>query len=349
MKLDKYGVTPKMRALAGMYSDWHLARVISQSRDIYKVVTDEDEFFGEVSGKFMYDAVTRADYPAVGDYVMLDRKSGKEGNGIIHKVLDRNSAFIRKAAGSAAEEQVVAANADKVFLCMSLNQDFNIRRLERYIALGWESGAIPVVVLTKSDLCEDIEEKKCEVEAVAVGIDIVIVNSVEEDGYAKISDYIEEGKTYCFVGSSGVGKSTLINRLLGEEKLLTNEIREDDKGRHTTTHRELIPLAGGGVLIDTPGMRELGMIQAEEGIGQSFADVEVFLGQCKFSNCTHNGEKGCAVQQAIDNGELLEERWTSYQKLLQENFYEDDKAGFMQKKNEKFKMIAKINKNNRKW
>ena len=279
---------------------------------------------------------------------MVDwNKSG--GNAVICHVLPRKSCFIRKAAGVKNEEQVVAANIDTVFLCMSLNNDFNLRRLERYVSIAWNSGAVPVVVLTKADLCSNLEHKLFEVSSVAEGVDVLVTNTINQDGYEEIYSYLTEGKTIAFIGSSGVGKSTLINCLLGEKHLDTNGLRNDDKGRHTTTHRELILLPSGGMVIDTPGMRELGMWDAANGIDQTFADIEMLAQKCRFRDCTHSGnETGCAVQEAVECGELSIERFRSWQKLMNENRYAEDTQGYLVEKRQKFKNIAKINKRNRK-
>lgn len=270
--------------------------------------------------KVCNDAAHPSDFPAVGDFVMAG-KTGEGTQAVIHQVLPRKSVFMRKAAGSDRKEQLVATNIDIVFLCMALNQDFNVRRLERYLSIAWDSGAKPVVVLTKSDICEDIEEKL---------------------------PYLSVGTTAAFLGSSGVGKSTLVNRLLREERLATGGIRNDDKGRHTTTHRELLFLPDGGMVIDTPGMRELGMWGAASGVEQTFGDIEELATRCRFRNCSHSGEPGCAVRDAIRSGELDSGRLQSYQKLKNENFYATGSENYLAVKEKKFKEISKINKYNKK-
>ena len=273
---------------------------------------------------------------------------GDPNTAIIHQVLPRKSLFVRKAAGTSKTEQVVAANIDTVFLCMSLNNDFNLRRLERYLAAAWESGAEPVAVLTKADLCADLPQKQREVEAIAMGVNILTTSAMESDGYRQIMPYITQGRTVAFVGSSGVGKSTLINRLLGEDRLTTGGLRKDDKGHHTTTHRELLFLSNGAMVIDTPGMRELGMWDAASGVEQTFGDIEELAARCRFRNCSHSGEPGCAVRAAIRSGDLDGGRWLSYQKLKNENSYAADSESYLAAKEKKFKEVSKINKYNKK-
>lgn len=251
---------------------------------------------------------------------MVDRMDNSEGNGIIHYVLKRKSVFARKAAGKKEDLQIVAANIDTVFICMSLNNDFNLRRLERYLSIAWESGATPIIVLTKADLCMELDQRLHEVASIAIGVEIHVTTSTSVESYLQLKKYFTKGQTAAFNGSSGVGKSTLINHLLGRNIIDTSEIRSDDKGRHTTTRRELFFLPECGVVIDTPGMREIGIMGAD--LSKIFADIDELAMMCKFNDCKHKSEPGCAVQQAIQEDILTEERLESYRKLQKEMKYE---------------------------
>lgn len=339
--VTKYGFTEQLKKEAFIYKQMEPARILSQEKGFYRIITEKGEKLAEVSGKFRFKTTAFSEYPAVGDFVMVNwNESGNSA--IIEALLPRKSAFIRKAAGEIQQEQVVASNIDTIFLCMALNNDFNLRRLERYVSIAWDSGAMPVIVLTKSDLCEDLENKLSEVSSVAFGVDILVTTSMEESGYKGLLPFISAGKTVAFIGSSGVGKSTLINRLLGKEHLKTNGLRNDDKGRHTTTRRELFLLPSGGMVIDTPGMREFGMWDNDTGIEKTFTDIEMLASQCKFRNCTHTNEPGCAIQKALETGELQIDRWQSYQKLKAENNYIEDKETYMIAKGKREKEIAKL-------
>ncbi len=344
--MDKNGMA--IFGLDGCYSvpeaPYIIGRIVSQEKGMYLMVTEKGEIRAEVSGKMRYNARSAKDFPAVGDFVAADCESGI---GVIHSVLERKSLILRKAAGGGNKEQPVAANVDTVFICMSLNNDFNIRRLERYLSIVWESGAVPVTVLTKSDLCADKEGFMSVAEGAAFGTDIIVTGSDEPDSAKKLLKYLKAGRTAAFIGSSGVGKSTLINALLGEERLLTNGLRNDDKGRHTTTRRELFMLPGGGMVIDTPGMRELGMWDSGDGIERSFSDIEDLASLCRFSDCTHTGEPGCAVLKAVEDGVIKKERLDSYKKLMAENAYSENTEEYLSEKKKKFIKIAKINKNRR--
>jgi ribosome biogenesis GTPase len=308
---------------SALYPDCFAGRVISQSKNLYTVICENCAVLAEVSGKFRFEAKTLSDFPAVGDFVMLDRNEDETGNAIIRRVLSRKSAFVRKSAGTSGEEQIVASNIDTVFICMSLNNDFNLRRLERYLSVAWASGARPVIILTKSDLCGNVQGKLQEVDSVASGVSVLAVSSISEDGYSQVAGYLKAGETVAFIGSSGVGKSTLINRLLGEERLDAQGLRGDDKGRHTTTRRELLLLPCGALVIDTPGMRELGTFGGEGAdFAQTFSDIDELSARCRYKDCSHSSEPGCAVRQAIEEGALSEKRFANYLKLRREAAYE---------------------------
>ncbi len=336
LDLKKIGLNDHFIDESVIYGCLFIARVSEQHREQYKVITEYGELSAVVSGKFAYYADGKAEFPAVGDWVMVDRVDANSGHAIIQHILSRKSRLTRKAAGTANEEQIIAANIDIIFICMSLNADFNLRRLERYLIIAWDSMATPIIVLTKSDLCKDILLILDEVASVAMGVDVVVCSAENYDGLDVIQTYIQPGKTIAFIGSSGVGKSTLINRLMEQDILATKQIREDDdRGRHTTTHRQLLLLPNGGIAIDTPGMRELQIFKGD--LSATFEDIEELALGCKYKNCSHRNEPGCVVRQAIKNGILPEKRFASYLKLQREMTY--DGLNARQRENEKINRI----------
>ncbi|MBP3041272.1 ribosome small subunit-dependent GTPase A [Bacillaceae bacterium Marseille-Q3522] len=312
-----------------------IGRVAMEHKNLYKVWTEAGELLCEISGKLSYTATERADYPAVGDWVVLHARIA-ESRGTIYAVLPRKSKFSRKTAGLTTDEQIIAANIDTVFLVQSLNEDLNLRRIERYLLLTWESGANPIIVLTKSDLCGNLPEILEKIETVALGVTVIPISVFANENLAELTPFLQKGKTIALLGSSGVGKSTLTNFLLHEERQAVQSIREaDGKGKHTTTHRELFLLPQGCVLIDTPGMREIQLWDSEEGISQTFADIEELASKCRFRDCKHEEEPGCAVKEAIAKNRLSEERFLSYKKLLRELAFLERKQDRREKANEK--------------
>lgn len=331
-KLKKLGISKEINTEANQYPELFVGRISSQTKNIYKVMTDDKEFTAEVSGKFRYNIDKISDYPAVGDFVMVDKLSDDEGHAIIHHVLSRKTAIIRKAAGTSNDEQLVATNVDIVYICMSLNNDFNIRRIERYLSIVWDSGAMPVIVLTKSDLCDNLTEKLIELDEVAIGVEVIDTSTFDPQSLEYLENQLLAGTTAAFIGSSGVGKSTIINYFLGKTILETDGLRNDDKGRHTTTYRELFISQKGGIVIDTPGMREIGFESAD--ITRTFNDIDILAQQCKFNDCSHTNEPKCAVLNAIAEGNMSLERYDSYLKLRREAKY----AGLSSKEIERTKL-----------
>ena len=294
------------------------ARVALEHTHIYRVMFPGGEGLARVSGRLRHAALSRRDYPAVGDWVGI-KPTAHAGRWSIHAVLPRASQFGRKVAGNRTEEQVVAANVDTVFLVVGLDGDFNPRRLERYLILAWESGAQPVVLLNKADVIDDVDPFLKETASVAAGVPVHAMSTKTGLGLDALSQYLVPGRTLAFLGSSGVGKSSIINRLVGQELLKTRDVRaSDSRGRHTTTHRELVPLPGGALVIDTPGMREIQLWDVGEGLGEVFDDIQSLAAGCRFRDCGHRAEPGCAVRQAVEEGVLDAGRLGNYLKLQDE-------------------------------
>lgn len=318
--LSNYGWNQFFEAHFQPYSvfGFDAGRVVLEYNHLYRVYTGHGELLADVAGKLRHEATSRADLPAVGDWVVVEPRP-EEGRATIQSVLPRQSKFMRKAAGSRTEEQIVGANINTVFLITSLNQDFNLRRLERYLIVALEGGARPVIVLSKADLCDETEERIAEIQTVAGKIPIHAISAVRKDGLVELMSYFRHGETVALLGSSGVGKSTLINHLIGRDVQKVKEIREfDGRGQHTTTHRELILLPQGGLVLDTPGMRELQLWDGEESLHRAFDDIEELVRNCYFSDCQHRDEPQCAIREALAEGRIEAARYQGYEKLQKE-------------------------------
>ncbi|MEK7483961.1 MAG: ribosome small subunit-dependent GTPase A [Planctomycetota bacterium] len=328
------------------------ARVLSEQKHRYQLVSEQGEACAEVRGKLVYESTGRQDFPAVGDWVVAAVRP-EEKSATIHSILPRQTKVSRKVAGNLTEEQILIANVDFLFLVNALDQKVNLRRIERYLSLAWGSGANPAIILTKADkeAEETISDILEEMEQIAFGVPVYVISSLTGYGIDVVQSSLQPGKTVALLGSSGAGKSTLINYLLGEPLQEIQEVREgDNKGKHTTTARELFLLPSGAILVDTPGMRELQLWDAQDGVGETFEDIELFTHQCRFTDCQHQKEPNCAVKRAIESGELAEERFNNYQKIQRELAYlerkQDVQARLTEKK--KWKKVAQHLKNHKK-
>ncbi|WP_310604359.1 ribosome small subunit-dependent GTPase A, partial [Anaerosporobacter sp.] len=299
------------------------ARITQVHREYYHIVSEHGESGARLKGSAFYNG-EEIIYPAVGDFVLI--RFNQQGDSVIYTVLPRKSYFSRLDPATRQTEQIVATNFDYVFIMLSLNHNFSIGRIERYVTAAWQSGATPVIVLTKADLVEDVEEYINQAQLVAPGVDVVAISSLKGEGLEELRRYVSAEKTIVFLGSSGIGKSTLVNALAGKEIMNTNGIREEDsKGYHTTTHRQMIELENGALIIDTPGMRELGMWDVAEGLKESFGDIEELVEQCRFHDCSHGNEPGCAIREALENETLTASRYKSYVKLQRESKMREQK------------------------
>ncbi|MBE9069134.1 ribosome small subunit-dependent GTPase A [Leptolyngbya cf. ectocarpi LEGE 11479] len=300
---------------------YSVGRIAVVHRSQYHLYTEQGDMTATLTGKFRHQTQNPADFPAVGDWVVLQTQPETDQT-LIEAVLPRKSQFSRQAAGTRTAAQVVAANIDTLFLVSGLDHDFNLRRIERYLVMAWESGAEPVIVLNKADLCEDLDQRRIAVEAVAFGVPIILLSALQQTNLEALAIYLKPGQTIALLGSSGVGKSTLVNQLMGVDIQTTQAVRADDShGRHTTTSRTMLRLPTGTLLIDTPGMRELQLWLTDDSLDETFTDIEMLAQQCRFRDCQHQSEPGCAIQAALATGELSAKRLSNYQKLQKEQAY----------------------------
>ncbi|MGH7177116.1 MAG: ribosome small subunit-dependent GTPase A [Tepidisphaeraceae bacterium] len=320
-------------------------RVVESQRNLSLVATESAELWAAPAGRLRHESEDSTDLPAIGDWVVL-RGQPSSDHGVIERILDRRSVFSRKAPGGG--EQVVAANVDLALVVNAMGANHNLRRIERYLALAWESGSVPLVLLTKADLAHDIQAVSGEVSAIAPGVDVLPVCALDGTGLDELRRRIRFGRTAVLLGSSGAGKSTLVNALLGQQVQAVSDVGAvKDRGRHTTTSRKLLTLPTGGMIIDTPGMREIGLTDAESGVSRTFEDIERLTMRCKFTDCAHDTEPGCAVRAALADGSLDRERYRSYQKLQREAAYEarQNDSHLMRHEKERWKKIHVVARN----
>jgi ribosome biogenesis GTPase / thiamine phosphate phosphatase len=337
IRLEIFGWNDFLKARFDEYSRQGLqpGRVTIQHKDRYVLFTEQGEVNGKVSGKFRYGITGLHDFPAVGDWVVFEIDPGIQ-SAVIHHVLERRTKFSRKVAGDRPDEQVLAANIDIVFLVMGLDENYNLRRLERHLTVASESGARSVIILNKSDLCSHLEECTREVISIAHGVDVIVMSALQKGTVLPLTSLLAPGMTGVLLGSSGVGKSTITNLLLERDHVKVQKVRvTDGHGRHTTAHRELFMLPNGGMIIDTPGLRELQLWSGEEGLQESFDDIEELAALCRFRDCRHEAEPGCAVLSALDQGTIEQERYESFQKLQGETRYQRTKENPNNKRMEK--------------
>jgi ribosome biogenesis GTPase len=352
MKLEALGYNDKLEKLRVEQNlkDFEIGRVISEHKERYIVKTEKGESDAEITGNLRFSSKSREDFPAVGDWVALTMHDADFS--VIHSILPRYSVIKRQAVGKFGEIQIIAANIDYALLMQAADRDFNINRLERYLTICNSSGVRPVVVLTKTDLTDQhrISEIMDSIKSRIQNVPVVAISNESQTGYDKIAAMIEKGKTYCMLGSSGVGKSTLFNNLAGQSVMRTDAISQStNKGRHVTSHRELIILENGGILIDNPGMREVGIVDSSDGLEMTFNQIARYSQNCKFKDCTHTNETGCSVLEAVEKGEIDRASYANYLKMERENAYFESSVAERRKKDKSFgKMLKNYKKDTNK-
>ncbi len=342
MELSELGLDGALAGQAACASGQRLARVVAVDRSHHVVRSEQGEVFAELTGKFLYTADSSVDMPCVGDWVCVQFHD-EGASAIIHDLVPRRSFLRRKSPGKNIDYQMIAANIDVAFVVQSCHFDFNVRRLERYLVMVNEGQIEPVLLLTKTDLVSEaaLAHMIESIRAAGITARIIALSNLTGEGVAQVREAMEAGKTYCLLGSSGVGKTTLINQLLGQDALETGRVSGTGEGRHTTTRRHLLLLDNGAMLIDMPGMRELGILSAGAGIADSFADIEALASACHFADCTHNNEPGCAIRKAIESGELDPEHYQSYRKLQAESAFNEMSYVDKRKKDKAFGKFVK--------
>lgn len=344
MNLEKFGYTDKIKKLnnENNQQEFELGRVIAEHKERYVVVTNNGEIEAEITGNLRFKAQGREDFPAVGDWVTLQAYDADFA--IIHNVLPRLSMISRQAVGQSGSLQIIATNVDYAFLIQAVDRDFNVNRLQRYLTICYSSKVEPIIVLTKTDLIdrENLDEIRDKIKDRIKDVIVLAISNETEDGYEKLNSILQQGKTYCMLGSSGVGKSTLTNNLSGRTRMKTDVISQStNKGRHVTTHREMVLIDNGAILIDNPGMREVGITDTSGGLEATFDLITEYSQSCKFTDCTHTSEIGCAVLKAIETGEIDERSYTNYLKLEKEKAHFESTALEKRKKDKDFGKLVK--------